>query len=275
MSKVFSTILAASLSFTAEAAMTVRSNLTFVRAKGPVAQISPSSQEERREYFELYALNDAPIFTSPTLTSSTIGSLSIGDHVSVYDETLGPNDTKYFVSDHGYIRHTDLTYFEEYVFYPVSKTFYAASGAQVRDSPKEEGQVLYDFDLNDIVKVTGYNNFGYYQIEDYGYIKEDDLMELPYVAVPYYSGSATLTPSGGVYFHNGRKETYYSSRVLYHYKTPQWYLDGEGFYHDSNGYYVVAASDMPQGTVFECSKGSCIVLDSGCAPGVTDFYTSW
>jgi len=84
-----------------------------------------------------------------------------------------------------------------------------------------------------------------------------------------------LTPQSGVNAYNGRTETYYSSNVLYHYNTAAWTVDDEGFYRTDEGYYVVAASDMPQGTVFEGSKGDCIVLDSGCADGVTDYYTRW
>lgn len=76
-------------------------------------------------------------------------------------------------------------------------------------------------------------------------------------------------------WHDGRKETYYSSNVLYHYRTNEWKVDDEGFYRTDEGYYVVAASDMPQGTTFETSKGTAQVLDSGCAEGVTDFYTRW
>lgn len=91
-------------------------------------------------------------------------------------------------------------------------------------------------------------------------------------SVPNGSG---LTRSGGVNWYNGRKETYYSSRVLYHYRTSEWWIDSEGFYRTSEGYYVVAASDMAQGTVFRGSKGLCQVLDSGCAANVTDYYVQW
>lgn len=94
---------------------------------------------------------------------------------------------------------------------------------------------------------------------------------------PQYSSgnSVGLTASSGVNYHGNRKETYYSSRVLYHYRTPEWWVDGEGFYRTSEGYYVVAASDMAQGTVFQGSKGACQVLDSGCAAGITDYYVNW
>lgn len=87
--------------------------------------------------------------------------------------------------------------------------------------------------------------------------------------------SSGLTKAGGVNYYNGRKETYYSSRVLYHYRTSEWLLDSEGFYRTSEGYFVVAASDLPQGTLVEGSKGTCIVLDSGCAANVLDYYVSW
>lgn len=79
----------------------------------------------------------------------------------------------------------------------------------------------------------------------------------------------------GVNYHEGRTETFYSSNVLYHYRTPEWTLDDEGFYRDSEGRYVVAASDMEHGTVFQGSKGECIVLDTGCNAGITDYYVAW
>lgn len=91
----------------------------------------------------------------------------------------------------------------------------------------------------------------------------------------YGGNDGGLTKQSGVNYHNGRRETYYSSNILYHYRTPEWTVDSEGFYRDSNGNYVVAASDMPQGTIFQGSKGNCIVADSGCASGTTDYYTQW
>ena len=106
-------------------------------------------------------------------------------------------------------------------------------------------------------------------------IAEDNLLaeqEKKALAAGRVSG---LNKPSGVNYYNGRKETYYSSRVLYHYRTVEWLLDEEGFYKTANGYYVVAAGDMPQGTVFEGSKGLCCVLDSGCAAGTTDYYVNW
>ena len=91
----------------------------------------------------------------------------------------------------------------------------------------------------------------------------------------YESPSSGLTQESGVNYHNDRTETYYSSNVLYHHQTSEWTVDDEGFYRTDDGYYVVAASDMEQGTVFEGSKGTCVVLDSGCDAGVTDYYVAW
>lgn len=99
--------------------------------------------------------------------------------------------------------------------------------------------------------------------------------EPTYYTPSYSVPSDGLTAQSGVNYHDGRTETYYSSNVLYHYNTAAWTVDDEGFYRTDEGYYVVAASDMEQGTVFEGSKGECIVLDSGCAEGVTDYYVRW
>ena len=96
-------------------------------------------------------------------------------------------------------------------------------------------------------------------------------------AVSYasYSSGSGLTRASGVNNFGGRRETYYSSNALYHYRTGEWTQDSEGFWRDADGYYVVAASDMAQGSVFAGSKGDCKVYDSGCAAGTTDYYTGW
>ena len=85
----------------------------------------------------------------------------------------------------------------------------------------------------------------------------------------------TINAYDGVYEYGGRLETYYSSNVAYHYRTPEWTVDEQGFYRTQEGYYVVAASDMEQGMVFEGSMGMCQVLDCGCDYGITDYYTNW
>ena len=234
----------------------------------------PNQKEEEieKQYMELYALNDARVFSSPSYTASIVDIIPKGKSIFIYNEIFSENYENYFICDLGYILHQDLTYSKDNIFYPKNATYYATSGAKSINLPNKSGNIVAEYNQNEKLYTIGYNEFGYYQLDNGYYINEEYLMTSPIV---YGSGLTTITPASGVYLYGGRKETYYSSRVLYHYKTPQWYVDSEGFYHDSNGYYVVAASDMSQGTVFNCSKGSCIVLDSGCAPGVTDYYVNW
>ena len=72
-----------------------------------------------------------------------------------------------------------------------------------------------------------------------------------YASAAYLRETARgLTRSSGVNNYNGRRETYYSSNVLYHHRTGEWTQDSEGFWRDSDGYYVVAAGDKAQGSTF-------------------------
>lgn len=102
-----------------------------------------------------------------------------------------------------------------------------------------------------------------------------------YYEESYYEPSYSTSYSGdgfkqqGVREYNGRTETWYSSNQLYHYRTGEWTVDDEGYYRDSDGYYVVAASDIAEGETLETSKGTAKVYDSGCDDGVTDFYTAF
>lgn len=91
----------------------------------------------------------------------------------------------------------------------------------------------------------------------------------------YYSNGSGLTKQSGVNYHDGRRETYYSSNVLWHYNTPNWVLGSDGVYRTQDGYVVVAASDLPLGSYVETSFGMAQVLDTGCSPGTTDIYTAW
>lgn len=102
---------------------------------------------------------------------------------------------------------------------------------------------------------------------------ERDPLEVEAEARQAISGAEFMAQ--GVVEYGGRTETWYSSQVLYHWRTPEWWTDGEGFYHDESGYYVVAASDYAEGSVIETSRGLAIVLDGGCDAGVTDFYVAW
>lgn len=93
----------------------------------------------------------------------------------------------------------------------------------------------------------------------------------------YESNGNGLTKSGGVNYYNGRKETWYSQRVLPGggLNIPGRHVASDGTIRDADGYIVVAASDLAYGTVVETSLGAGRVYDTGCAPGTTDVYTDW
>lgn len=91
----------------------------------------------------------------------------------------------------------------------------------------------------------------------------------------YTSNGSGLTRSGGVNYHNGWKETWYSSNTLYHYRTGEWTVGDDGVYRDSDGYVIVASSSDAQGSVVDTSFGPGKVYDTGCAEGTHDIYTNW
>lgn len=110
------------------------------------------------------------------------------------------------------------------------------------------------------------------------YYVEETYYEPAYSAPSYTApsgGSGTLNSYDGINYYNGNKETYYSSNVLYHYMTPQWTLREDGVWTDSEGYVVVASSDLSYGSTVDTSLGMGKVYDSGCASGVVDVYTAW
>lgn len=90
-----------------------------------------------------------------------------------------------------------------------------------------------------------------------------------------YSGNSGSFQSQGVIYQNGYRYTYYSSNVLYHYRTPEWTAGSDGIYRDSNGYIIVASSDHAQGSVVSTPFGVGKVYDSGCASGTIDIYTNF
>lgn len=90
-----------------------------------------------------------------------------------------------------------------------------------------------------------------------------------------YSGDSGSFKSQGVIYQNGIRYTYYSSNVLYHYRTPEWNAGSDGIYRDSAGYIVVASSDHSQGSVVSTPFGAGKVYDSGCASGTIDIYTNF
>lgn len=90
-----------------------------------------------------------------------------------------------------------------------------------------------------------------------------------------YSGNNGSFKSQGVIYQNGIRYTYYSSNVLYHYRTPEWNAGSDGIYRDSAGYIIVASSDHSQGSVVSTPFGAGKVYDSGCASGTIDIYTNF
>lgn len=93
---------------------------------------------------------------------------------------------------------------------------------------------------------------------------------------PTYNTGA-LTPSKGVVFYNGHRETYYSQKVLPGggLSIPGRHVAEDGTIRDADGYICVASSDLTWGTVVETSLGTAKVYDCGCASGTIDIYTDW
>lgn len=93
----------------------------------------------------------------------------------------------------------------------------------------------------------------------------------------YPTSGGALTPSKGVVYFNGHRETYYSQRVLpgTGLNIPGRHVAGDGTIRDRDNYICVASSDLPKGTVVETSLGMGKVYDSGCASGTIDIYTDW
>lgn len=133
---------------------------------------------------------------------------------------------------------------------------------EVNDTPYIEEEIVEE----EIIEET---------IEEPYYEEVEPNYEYEYIQKSWEENGDGLTASKGVNYHNGRKETYYSSNVLYHYRTPEWTVDEYGVYRDSDGYVVVAASDLDQGSEVDTSFGKGKVYDSGCAAGTTDIYTNW
>ena len=95
----------------------------------------------------------------------------------------------------------------------------------------------------------------------------------------FASGSGVLTPSAGVNWFNGRKETYYNldmSGVISNARAMgiegEYWVRGDGV--KMYGNYVIVAAQMSKGTVIQTSLGTGIVLDY-CPAGTIDIATSW
>lgn len=93
----------------------------------------------------------------------------------------------------------------------------------------------------------------------------------------YPSGPGVLTPSKGVNWFNGHRETWYSQKVLpgNGLRIPGRHVASDGTIRDANGYICVASSDYEKGTIVQTSLGPGKVYDTGCASGTIDIYTDW
>lgn len=236
----------------------------------------------------MYLTSEANILKDGTNVSSTIETDGKGTQVQLLSaegelcKIITPSGKV------GYVNVNKLTSSHEDIFNPVDEIKYADSDIEVKQLPQEESTTIFTKTTDDELHVVGTNDYAYYEVDFdgvKGYVLKDQVKDektpVPVVASVDYSAlfasmgsSGSLTKASGVNYYGGRRETYYSSNVLYHYLTPIWTLDSEGFYRDGDN-YVVAASDMPQGTTFPCSKGTCIVLDTGCPAGTTDYYVAW
>ena len=236
----------------------------------------------------MYLTSEANILKDGTNVSSTIETDGKGTQVQLLSaegelcKIITPSGKV------GYVNVNKLTSSHEDIYNPVDEIKYADSDIEVKQLPQEESTTIFTKTTDDELHVVGTNDYSYYEVDFdgvKGYVLKDQVKDektpVPVVAAVDYSAlfasmgsSGSLTKASGVNYYGGRRETYYSSNVLYHYLTPTWTLDSEGFYRDGDN-YVVAASDMPQGTIFPCSKGTCIVLDTGCPAGTTDYYVAW
>lgn len=228
----------------------------------------------------MYLISDTNILSDESSVSSTIETAGKGTQVQLLSangeicEVLTPSGKV------GYVNVSKLTTSAKDIYQTVDEVKYASSDIEVKQLASDASTTITTVAADTPIQIIGTNEYDYYQVSIdgvTGYIRKDSVKDevTPLVVNTTFESSGTgLTKASGVNFYNGRRETYYSSNVLYHYRTPEWTLDEEGFYREGD-YYVVAASDMAQGTTFSCSKGTCIVLDCGCPEGTTDYYVAW
>lgn len=91
----------------------------------------------------------------------------------------------------------------------------------------------------------------------------------------FWNTGPTNFKSSGTIYYNGHRFTYYSSRVLHHYRTSEWTPDNLGFYRDSQGYLVVAADFISQGSIINTPWGKGKKYDCGAGSNTVDMYVNW
>lgn len=93
------------------------------------------------------------------------------------------------------------------------------------------------------------------------------------------SGSGVLTPSSGINWFNGRKETYYNLNMAGVVSNAHamgidgdYWVRGDGV--KMYGGYVIVAAQMAKGTIIQTSLGTGIILDY-CQAGTIDIAVNW
>lgn len=79
----------------------------------------------------------------------------------------------------------------------------------------------------------------------------------------------------GVIFMHGYRYSYYSSNVLRHHRTHEWYACDDKLYRTADGYLVVASCDHPQGAIVPTPFGPGKVLDHCYVSGTIDIYVNF
>ena len=184
----------------------------------------------------MYLTSEANILKDGTNVSSTIETDGKGTQVQLLSaegelcKIITPSGKV------GYVNVNKLTSSHEDIFNPVDEIKYADSDIEVKQLPQEESTTIFTKTTDDELHVVGTNDYAYYEVDFdgvKGYVLKDQVKDektpVPVVASVDYSAlfasmgsSGSLTKASGVNYYGGRRETYYSSNVLYHYLTPTW-----------------------------------------------------
>ena len=122
----------------------------------------------------------------------------------------------------------------------------AQVAAAAFEAPEEEPVEEY---------VEEYADYGYKEATYYG-----GGYEVPYSDLYNTDGPTRNMPG----WHDGYVETYYDASA--HCMAGDWSVDSEGFYHDSEGRYVIGVdinSGLQYGDVVDTGRGEAVVYDYG------------
>lgn len=142
-----------------------------------------------------------------------------------------------------------------------------AAGYEV--TPTEPQNDLYDTETYEPEEGDGDDGFGDCGVSDDSGSAADDCRASDSDGL----GTAADFRRDGVWWWNSDMYTWYSSNVLHHYMTDEWWIDADGIYRTAEGYVVCACDYRDYGEVFETPFGLGQVLDCGCS-GV-DVYVCW